>query len=228
MAKVTKPRERKRMIQGGRRAPYARGIYAYARAAFSEAVDILSIEGLGMSLQFIGKLVRVATLAVALPACVPPEPQYINNPAFAQQAPPAGRPTYIETIRYIDDGLRYVDPTAAFFVSPDGRMCFRGVLTALQTDLDNSYISYWCLLPTAVNQVYTIGMGQVGLSCKHADPQCIHEIGYLNRATNTAHIRIVPSDQEKTAVEHLIYLMGGTLGDGQPFKWSRSRATSGS
>jgi hypothetical protein len=176
-------------------------------------------KGPGMHLQFISTLVRLAALAVALPACVPPEPQYVNNPAFARRAPPAGRPTYLETIKYIDDGLRYVDPTTAFYVSADGRMCFRGVLTNPLTTWDNIYKTDWCLLPTAVNRVDTIviGTNQVSVSCKHADPQCIQEIGYY-RAINTAYVRTVPPDQEKAAVEHLIYLMGGTLGDNEPFK----------
>jgi hypothetical protein len=176
-------------------------------------------KGAGKGLRFIGKLVRLAALAVALPACVPAEPQYLNNPAFARRAPPAGRPTYLETIKYIDDGLRYVDPTTAFYVSADGRMCFRGVLTNPQTTWDNVYKTDWCLLPTAVSRVATvvIGTSQVFLRCKHADPQCIHEIGY-SRAINTAYVRTLPPDQEKAAVEHLIYLMGGTLGDSEPFK----------
>jgi len=69
-----------------------------------------------MHLQLIGKLARVAALAVPLAACMPPaEPQYANNPVFARRVPPAGRLTYLDTIKYIDDGMRYVDPTAAFF-----------------------------------------------------------------------------------------------------------------
>lgn len=109
-----------------------------------------------MSLQFIGKLVCVAVLAVALPACASAEPQYVNNPAFVQRAPPAGRPTYAETIKYIDDGLRYLDSTAAFFVSPDGRMCFRGVVSGQQSHWDSYYKSDWCLLPTVVKRVDSI------------------------------------------------------------------------
>ncbi len=171
-----------------------------------------------MSLQFIGKLVRFAALAVALPACVPPEPQYINNPAFAQRAPIVGHPSYAETIKYIDDGLRYVDPRAGFFVSPDGRMCFSGVFTTLQNNLDELYKSHWCLLPTAVNRIYPVSTDRVGLSCKHSDPQCIHEIDNFYRVTSTAHMHILPSKQEKAAIEYLIYLMGGNLGDNQPFK----------
>jgi hypothetical protein len=172
-----------------------------------------------MSLQFVGTLVCLAALGVALPACVPQEPQYVNNPAFSQRAPPAGRPSYLETIKYIDDGLRYVDPTTAFYVSTDGRMCFRGVLPNPQTTWDNVYKTDWCLLPTAVSRVDTIviGTNQVTVACKHADPQCIREVGY-SRAINTAYVRIIPPDQEKAAVEHLIYLMGGTLGDSEPFK----------
>jgi hypothetical protein len=171
-----------------------------------------------MHLQLIGKFARVAALAVSLAACMPPaEPQYVNNPAFAQRAPPVGRPGYLETVKYIDDGLRYVDPSAAFFVSPDGRMCFRGVLNPERDDLNYFYKSDWCLPPHAVSRVDSIRTGQVSLFCKHADPQCIREIGYRYRAANTATLHIVPSDQEKVAVEHLIYLMGGNLGDYQPF-----------
>lgn len=171
-----------------------------------------------MHLQLIGKLARVAALAVSLAACMPPaEPQYANNPVFARRAPPAGRPGYLDTIKYIDDGMRYVDPTAAFFVSPDGRMCFRDVLNAERTNLEYFYKTDWCLLPTAVYRVDSIRTGQVSLSCKHADPQCIREIGYRDRGSNTVTIRIVPSEQETVAVEHLIYLMGGNLGDYQPF-----------
>jgi hypothetical protein len=167
-----------------------------------------------MNLQLIGKLAPVAALAISLPACMPPPPQYVNSPVFAQRAPPPGRPTYLETIKYIDDGLRYVDPTTGFFVSADGRMCFRG---ALSTNLDYFYKSDWCVLPTAVGRVDSIRTGQVSLSCNHANPQCIREIGYRYQAVNSVAMRNVPSDQEKAAVEHLIYLMGGSLGDSQPF-----------
>jgi len=72
-----------------------------------------------MHLQLIGKFARVAALAVSLAACMPPaepqpaEPQYANNPVFARRASPAGRPTYLETIKYIDDGMRYAEPANA-------------------------------------------------------------------------------------------------------------------
>src|SRR5215470_7295299 len=110
-----------------------------------------------MNLQFIDKFVRVFALAALLAACVQPEPQYVNNPAFALRAPPVGVPTYAETIKYIDDGLRRVDPTTAFFISPDGRMCFRGASTTLDANFFSSYSlskKDRCLLPAAVKQVY--------------------------------------------------------------------------
>jgi hypothetical protein len=90
-------------------------------------------------------------------------------------------------------------------------------LTTERNSLDYLYKTDWCLPPTSVNEVDSIRTGQVNLSCKHADPQCIREIGFRDRATNTVTIRTVPSDQEKAAVEYLIYLMGGNLGDYQPF-----------
>jgi hypothetical protein len=96
-------------------------------------------------------------------------------------------------------------------------MCFRDVLNAERTNLEYFYKTDWCLLPTAVYRVDSIRTGQVSLSCKHADPQCIREIGYRDRGSNTVTIRVVPSEQETVAVEHLIYLMGGNLGDYQPF-----------
>jgi hypothetical protein len=171
-----------------------------------------------MHLQLIGKLARVAAAAVSLAACIPPmEPQYANNPAFARRAPPAGRPSYLETVKYVDDGMRYADPTTAFFVSSDGRMCFRGVLNAERTNLEYFYKSDWCLPPTSVYRVDSIRTGEVSLICKHADPRCVREIGYRDRGSNTVAIHVVPSDQEKVAVEHLIYLMGGNLGEYQPF-----------
>jgi hypothetical protein len=48
-----------------------------------------------------------------------------NSPAFARRDPLPGRPNYLQTIKYIDDGMRYVDPLTQFFVSPAGEMCFR-------------------------------------------------------------------------------------------------------
>jgi hypothetical protein len=177
-------------------------------------------KGPRMNLRLISKL-ACATVLIALSACVPP-PQAANPSVFAQRAPPAGRPTYLETIKYIDDGMRYIDPITAFFVSSEGMMCFRGVFNYQPGYIH--YISDWCLPPTAVSEVASHGSYELRLSCKHENPQCVHEIGRSNLAANTISVQAVPARQEKTAVEHLIYLMGGDLGDAQPFAARRRDA----
>jgi hypothetical protein len=176
-----------------------------------------------MNLHRSGKLASVVALAVSLATCMPPPPpQYVNLSDFARRAPPAGRPSYLETVKYIDDGMKYVYPAAAFFVSPDGRMCFRGTVETQQNYRfpPQEYILYnsdWCLPPTAVSRVEKIGVDQLRLFCKYENPQCVTEIGYLNAVSNSLSVQSVPSDQEKAAIEHLIYLMGGNLGDVRPF-----------
>ena len=45
----------------------------------------------------------------------------------------------------------------------------------------------------------------------------MRNIGYPERATNIALVQVVPGAPEKRAIEHLVYLMGGNLGDDQPF-----------
>jgi hypothetical protein len=174
-----------------------------------------------MSLRLFGMLGSLAALTALLPACVP---QYdgpgFNAPVYARRPPPPGRPNYAQTIAYIDDGLRYVDPRAGFFVSPDGRMCFHGALNVTETVLD--YISNpdWCLPPRSVGRVdsiATVTNSQVRVTCRHDDPQCVREIGNLNRETDSLLMPTVPARPEKAAVEYLVYLMGGAVGDGQPF-----------
>jgi hypothetical protein len=167
-----------------------------------------------MDLQLIGRFMCVAALATVLPACEP-SLQYSNAPDFARRQPPAGRPGYAETIKYIDDGLRYADAQAGFFISPDGRMCFRHVLDPTQTAFE-AFVSKnnWCLAPTAVSRVdafRSVTNEQLRLVCKHSDPQCARDIGYSNRGADSVIVDIVPADQEKAAVENLIYLMGGDI-----------------
>src|SRR6266699_2286486 len=57
-----------------------------------------------------------------------PDPTVINSVAFAKREPPPGAPGYLETIRYIDNGVKYIDRYAEFFVSFDGEICFRGLV----------------------------------------------------------------------------------------------------
>src|SRR5215469_12237399 len=79
-------------------------------------------------------------------------PQAINSPAFAILASPLGRPGYLDTIRYIDDGMKYMDPFAEFFISYDGQMCFRGLGNRHPAVFEN-YQNYWCLDPAQVSNV---------------------------------------------------------------------------
>jgi hypothetical protein len=177
-------------------------------------------KGPGMNLQLIGRFMCVAALAALLPACAPP-PQYSNAPQIAGREPLAGRPGYAETIKYIDDGLRYVDPSAGFFVSPDGRMCFRGVLDPTQTVFEAFVANHtWCLPPTAVSRVdafISSTKEELLLVCKHSDPQCARNLGPWNRGADAVIVDIRPANQEKSAVENLVYLMGGDI-DRQPVK----------
>jgi hypothetical protein len=177
-------------------------------------------KGPEMNFQLTGRFMCVAALATLLPACAPP-PQYSNVPDFARREPPAGRPGYAETIKYIDDGVRYVDPTAGFFVSPDGRMCFRHVLDPTQTAFETLvFKNNWCLPPTAVSRVdafRSITNEQLRLVCKHSDPQCARNLGFWNGVADAVIVDIVPANEEKSAVENLIYLMGGDI-DREPVK----------
>ena len=80
------------------------------------------------------------------------EPQAINSPVFAIRPPLPGQPGYLDTIRYIDNGVKYIDPFAEFFISYDGQMCFRGLVNRQSVFFEN-YQNYWCMYPTAVNNV---------------------------------------------------------------------------
>lgn len=170
-----------------------------------------------------GKLASVVALAVSLTTCMPPPPPQSDNlPDFTRRPPPAGGPTYLQTVKYIDDGMKYAYPSAAFFVSPDGRMCFYGTVKFEEHYRfpPEEYILYnsdWCLPPTAVDRVEKTGIDQLRLVCKYKNPQCITEIGHLNRVSNTISVQSLPADQQKAAIEHLIYLMGGDLGSVRPF-----------
>lgn len=169
-----------------------------------------------MNLQLIGRLMCIAGPATLLAACAaPPQDANVNAPAFARREPLAGHPTYLETIKYIDDGLRYVDPKAGFFIAPDGRMCFQGVLDPTQTAFEALVTSNnWCLPPNSVSRVdalVNVTGEELRLICKHSDPQCVRGIGASNHQGDLVTVQIVPANKEKSAVENLVYLMGGDI-----------------
>ena len=155
------------------------------------------------------------------------EPGEINSIAFALRSPPSGQPGYLETIRYIDNGVKYIDPSAEFFVSFDGQMCFRGLVNRQEAYFEN-YQNYWCMRPTHVNNVEALEdnisyINSVRLWCAVDAPQCVHRFGYPNFldesgwVKNSMTARTMPSRQQRNAIEHLVYLMGGRVRDVQTF-----------
>jgi hypothetical protein len=184
--------------------------------------------------------VVAAAAAMLLAACSPAPPHYfgpqlawvpgeadfaaINSIAFAKRAPPPGQPDYLEVIRYIDDGVKYIDRYSEFFVSFDGEMCFRGLVNRQQALFEN-YQNYWCINPTAVNNVDAIEnnvsyVNEVRLWCAHDAPQCARRFGHPNfldessPVGNSVSAQIVPFREQRAAIVYLIYLMGGNARGG--------------
>jgi hypothetical protein len=181
-------------------------------------------------------VIRVVAAAMLLAACSPATPRYfgpqlawvpdgvdpaaINSAAFVKQTPPPGSPGYLETIRYIDDGVKYIDQYSEFFVSFDGQLCFRGLVNLQQAEFEN-YQNYWCIPPGAVHNIDALEndvsyVNEVRLWCGHSAPQCARRFGYANFLdesnwlANSISAQIVPFKQERRAIGYLIYLMGGS------------------
>ncbi len=187
-------------------------------------------------------MIGALTAAMLLAACSPeapryfgpqlawvpggPDPAVINSVSFAVRPVPPGQPGYLETIRYIDDGVKYIDRYSEFFISFNGEMCFRGLVNHQQAEFEN-YQNYWCIHPTAVNNVDALEndvsyVNEVRLWCGHAAPQCARRIGYPNfldesaPTSNSISAQIVSYKQARSAIEYLIYLMGGSAGAAEP------------
>lgn len=179
----------------------------------------------------------VVWVAILLAACSPQPPLYfgpqhglfglssnveaINSPGYAMRPPPLGQPDYFETIRYIDDGVKYIDPYAEFFISYDGQMCFRGLVNRNLTKFEN-YQNYWCMYPVFVKNVEELRdnvttVNSVRLWCVLEAPQCARRIGlpnFLDESPwigNSISAQTRPSRDQRSAIEHLIYLMGGNV-----------------
>jgi len=163
---------------------------------------------------------------------IPPEPQWsrvspaaINSDAFAKRQPLPGQSGYLETIRFINSGVKYIDPFAEFFISPEGQMCFRGLVNRQLLEFEN-YQSYWCINPELVNNVEELrnsitSVNSVRLWCILEVPQCARRIGlpnFLDESpwiSNSIAAETRPSKEQRGAVEHLIYLMGGNVRSAQ-------------
>lgn len=161
------------------------------------------------------------------------DPEAINSPAFAVRPPPPGRPSYLDTIRYIDNGVKYIDPFAEFFVSFDGQMCFRGLVNRQEAYFEN-YQNYWCMYPTAVSNVEALEnnisyVDTVRLWCVLEAPQCARRIGFANFLDdsfldisgwigNSIAAQIRPFREQRDAIAYLVYLMGGNAAGAQPLR----------
>jgi hypothetical protein len=156
------------------------------------------------------------------------DPEAINSPAFAVRPPPPGRPGYLETIRYIDSGMKYIDGFAEFFISFDGQICFRGLVNRQLTLFEN-YQNYWCMHPTAVSNVDALEdnvslVNTVRLWCALEAPQCARRFGFGNFLDDsgwwgnaiTAQTR--PFREQRDAIAYLVYLMGGNVGGPLPLR----------
>jgi hypothetical protein len=164
--------------------------------------------------------------ALLLAACTTAPTPPVNSPAFARRAPLPGQPGYLETIRYIYDGLKYTSSGAAFFISSKGEMCFQGL-----PDPDmNPYAvpqDYWCISPLAVGAVDRVNndvtyVNGVRLWCRLSAPQCAHKFGSPNALdkswiANSIVAETIPSRAQQAAFDHLIYLMGGDVAEPEPF-----------
>ena len=189
-------------------------------------------------------LLQMLAVAIVASACSPVPPKYFGPPpqsmfrlpgdtvlsraeagidsdAFAKRPPLPGQRGYLETIRFIDDGMKYIDPFAEFFVSNDGQMCFRGIVNRQLPYFEN-YQNYWCINPTFVNNVEELtndmtSVNSVRLWCVLEAPQCARRIGFWNFLdespwySNSISAETRPSKEQRAAIEHLIYLMGGNL-----------------
>jgi hypothetical protein len=156
------------------------------------------------------------------------QPQAINSPAYAIRPSLPGRPSYLDTIRYIDDGVKYIDPYAEFFISYDGQICFRGLVNRQLPYFEN-YQNYWCMYPTAVNNVEALENGisyvdTVRLWCVLEAPQCARRIGFGNFLDDSAWFgnsiaaQTRPFKEQRNAIAYLIYLMGGNAAGAQPLR----------
>jgi hypothetical protein len=148
------------------------------------------------------------TVPAGYPVALPPP--VINSPVFAVRLPPPGRPGYLATIKFIDDGLRYVDPLAGFFVSPAGELCFH-TRPDYPTTIYQNYYRDWCLFPQTVDRVeaaFNPTINEVRLWCRRAFPQCAHSLAD-GRIADDVSAPTLDYRQERDAIEALIYMMGG-------------------
>jgi hypothetical protein len=153
-------------------------------------------------------------------ACVPPPREPINSVAYERRPPLPGQPGYLETIKFIFDGVHYISPTSGFLVSETGDLCFQG---AIVPGNPPEYIpnNFWCISPFEVSRVEAIEndityINQIRLWCRLGAPQCVYKTGYPNMlddqwVANSITTETVPVLRQRDAIEYLVYLMGGDV-----------------
>jgi len=147
--------------------------------------------------------------------------QPFNSVAFAVRRPPPGRLSYLQAIRFIDDGMKYFDRESGFFVSPFGEICFRVYPNTPRVIYDSHY-SNWCMYPQHVGRVEAMpnkitNINEVRLWCARPFPQCARRIedpqpfGSPAWVSNSVSAASLDYREQRAALQDLIYLMGGTL-----------------
>ena len=152
----------------------------------------------------------------------PPPP--INSPAFVIRAPLPGRPGYLAIIKFVDDGVRYVDPLSHFYISGAGEMCFHTPPSYPKIYI-NAYYKDWCIHPYVVDRVSVIelasGSHGVEMWCRRAYPACAHSLE-TGEIANRVFAASIDYQQERRALQHLVFMMGGSVPlSGPGFQQSR-------
>ena len=152
-----------------------------------------------------GDALAAELVTVTQPAAIAPLP-------LAVQPPPGQLSYYLQLIKYVDDGMRYIDPLSLFFISPEGAMCFRTRPNYPQI-IYEAYHQDWCMYPQTVDRVEA-APNVVRLWCMRAYPQCAYAVGagviaHSISVTNSISVETVDNQQERAALESLINVMGG-------------------
>jgi hypothetical protein len=182
--------------------------------------------------------------AASLLACVPAAGRAEAQAAWrlgGAAEPPPGAAAYLRrpelparldvprAVKFIDDGVRYVDPWSEFFVSPAGELCFR----TLPYPPANVYVRHdlWCAYPQTIGRVEAIrnditNINAVRLWCMRAYPQCARRVALAipmdnrNWFGNSITAQTLTYRQEQSAIQDLIYLMAGNRPASEPIGMS--------
>jgi len=152
------------------------------------------------------------------------EPAPINSVVFVRRDSLAGQLSYLQTVKYIDDGVKYIDPLSQFFISPAGEMCFR-TIPNYPTIINESFYRNWCIYPQFVDRVEAVTnptFNEVRLWCRRDYPQCAHSLGENGQISNSISASTIDYRQERTALENLIHMMGGSVRFSQPVSFGAS------